>query len=168
MQFTKQLFQRTLLCFHSGVARSFAICGKSSYIRHTDGMAVMILAMRSNQHLQLPTLDGTVSGNHIVIPTASPTERMVSGQCPPFSVCCPHSLWCNARQSKSQFSQDVMFQSCVMAPPAAPEIINHSQHIECHTFPVDFILSFQVCKYIFKPLRKQSNQGLPLKFISMR
>ena len=77
MQFTKQPFQRTLLNLRSGVARSLAVGGKSSYIRHTDGMAVMVLAMRSNLRLWSPTLDGAVSRNHIVIPTASPTERTV-------------------------------------------------------------------------------------------
>lgn len=77
MQFTKQPFQRTLLCFRSGVARSLAVSGKSSYIRHTDGMSVMVLAMRPDSLLWSSTLDGTVSRNHIVIPTASPTERTV-------------------------------------------------------------------------------------------
>lgn len=93
MQFTKQPFQRTLLCFRSGVARSLAVSGKSSYIRHTDGMAVMVLAMRSDLRLWSPTLDGTVSRNHIVIPTASPTERTVvavnirHSQCATRTVC---------------------------------------------------------------------------------
>ena len=77
MQFTKQPFQRTLLCIRSGVAKSLSVSGKSSYICHTDGMAVMILAMRSNLRLRSSTFDGTVSRNHIVIPTASPTERTV-------------------------------------------------------------------------------------------
>ena len=77
VQFTKQPLQRTLLCFRSGVARSLAVSGKSSDIRHTDGMAVMVLAMRSNLRLRSSTLDGTVNRNHIVISTASPTERTV-------------------------------------------------------------------------------------------
>lgn len=77
MQFTKQPFQRTLLCFRSGVARSLAVSGKSSYIRHTDGMAVMVLAMRSNLRLWSSTLNGTVNRNHIVIPTSTSTERTV-------------------------------------------------------------------------------------------
>lgn len=77
MQFTKQPFQRTLLRFRSCVARGLAVSGKSSYICHTDGMAVMILAMRSNLRLWSSTLNGTVNRNHIVIPTASPTERTV-------------------------------------------------------------------------------------------
>ena len=42
-----------------------------------DRMAVMVLAMRSDALFRSSTLDGTVSRNHIVIPTASPTERTV-------------------------------------------------------------------------------------------
>ena len=75
MQFTKQPFQRTLLCFRPCVARSLAIAGKSSYIRYTNRMAVMISTMRSNALLRSSSLDDPVGRNHIVIPTASPTER---------------------------------------------------------------------------------------------
>ena len=77
IKFTKQTFQHTLLSLRSGVARSLAVNGKPSYICHTEGMAVMILAIRSNQYLWSPTLNGTVCGNHIVILTATPTERTV-------------------------------------------------------------------------------------------
>ena len=48
MQFLKQPSQRLLLCLRPCVARSLAVIGKSSYIRHTDGMSVMVLAMRSS------------------------------------------------------------------------------------------------------------------------
>ena len=75
MQFTKQPYQRTLLCFRPCVARSLAIAGKSSYIRYTNRMAVMISTMRSNALLRSSSLDDPVGRNHIVIPTASPTER---------------------------------------------------------------------------------------------
>lgn len=43
IQFTKQQFQRTLLGLRSCVTRRLAVNGKPSYIRHTEGMAVMFL-----------------------------------------------------------------------------------------------------------------------------
>lgn len=67
IQFAKQQFQRTLLSLRSGVARRLAVNGKPSYIRHTEGMAVMVFAMRSNQRFRSSSLDSTVSRNQIVI-----------------------------------------------------------------------------------------------------
>ena len=77
MQFTKQRSQRTLLSLRSGVARGLAVAGKPSYIRHTDRVSVMVLAMRTDLRLRSSSLYGTVSRNHIVIATSTPTERAV-------------------------------------------------------------------------------------------
>ena len=67
IQFTKQQFLRTLLSLRSCVARRLAVNGRPSYIRHTEGMAVMVFAMRSNLRFRSSSLDSTVSRNQIVI-----------------------------------------------------------------------------------------------------
>lgn len=67
IQFTKQQFLRTLLSLRSCVARRLAVNGRLSYIRHTEGMAVMVFAMRSNLRFRSSSLDSTVSRNQIVI-----------------------------------------------------------------------------------------------------
>ena len=67
LQFTKQQFQRTLLSLRSCVARRLAVNDKPSYIRHTEGMSVMVFAMRSNLRFRSSSLDSTVSRNQIVI-----------------------------------------------------------------------------------------------------
>ena len=139
MQFTKQPFQRTFLCFRSGVARSLAVSGKSSYIRHTDGMAVMVLAMRSDLRLWSPTLDGTVSRNHIVIPTASPTERTMVAVNVRHSQCAARLIGgaMHNNQGNRSHTQMVSELRHGTASCACDNQFNHSQHIECHTFPVD-------------------------------
>ena len=77
MQILQQTSQRTLLCLRSGVARSLAVTGKTSNIRHPDRMSVMIFAMRPDLFLRTTTLNSAVSRNHIVISTPLPAQRAV-------------------------------------------------------------------------------------------
>lgn len=139
MQFTKQPFQRTLLCFRSGVARSLAVSGKSSDIRHTDGMAVMVLAMRSNMRLRSSTLDGTVSRNHIVIPTTSPTERTVVAVNIRYSQCAARLIGraMHNNQGNRSHTQIVLELRHGTASRPCDNQFNHSQHIQRHSLPVD-------------------------------
>ena len=139
MQFTKQPFQRTLLCFRSCVARSLAVGGKSSYIRHTDGMAVMVLAMRSNLRLWSSTLNGTVNRNHIVIPTASPTERTVVAVNIRHSQCAARLIGgaMHNNQGYRSHTQIVLELRHGTASRSSDNQFNHSQHIQCHSLPVD-------------------------------
>lgn len=77
MQFTKQPFQRTLLCFRSGVTRSLAVTGKTSYICNTNRMSVMILAMRTDLRLRSTPFNSAVGRNNIMISTTLPAQRAV-------------------------------------------------------------------------------------------
>lgn len=139
MQFTKQPFQRTLLCFRFGVVRSLAVSGKSSYICHTNRMAVMVLAMRSNLHLWLSTLDGTVNMNHIVIPTASPTERAVIAVNIRHSPCAARLIGgaMHNNQGNRSHTQIVLELRHGTASRPCDNQFNHSQHIQHHSLPVD-------------------------------
>ena len=74
MQSLQQCSQRTLLSLRSCVARSLAVTGKTSYIRHPDRMSVMIFAMRPDLFLRTSTLNSAVSRNHIMISTTLPTQ----------------------------------------------------------------------------------------------
>ena len=77
MQFTKQPFQRSLLCFRSGVTRSLAVTGKTSYICNTNRMSVMILAMRTDLRLRSTPFNSAVGRNNIMISTTLPAQRAV-------------------------------------------------------------------------------------------
>ena len=77
MQFTKQPFQRSLLCFRSGVTRSLAVTGKTSYICNTNRMSVMILAMRTDLRLWSTPFNSAVGRNNIMISTTLPAQRAV-------------------------------------------------------------------------------------------
>ena len=77
MQFTKQPFQRTLLCLRSGVTRSLAVTGKTSYICNTNRMSVMILAMRTDLRLRSTPFNSAVGRNNIMISTTLPAQRAV-------------------------------------------------------------------------------------------
>ena len=63
---------KQLSAYRPCVARSLAIAGKSSYIRHTDRVSVMVLAMCSNLFLRSSMFNGSVCRNHIMITAPLP------------------------------------------------------------------------------------------------
>lgn len=74
MQVCQQPSQRIFLRLGTGVLRSLAIDGKSTHIRHADGVSVMILAMCSHHLFRSARFDGPIGRNHVVVSATQPTE----------------------------------------------------------------------------------------------
>ena len=136
MQFTKQPFQRTLLCFRSGVTRSLAVIGKTSYICNTNRMSVMILAMRTDLRLRSTPFNSAVGRNNIMISTTLPAQRAVvavnvrHSQCAASAVSAAMHNNQSYRSHKSTIEQ--FFIACVAASNSKFKIIVASWHRPPH------------------------------------
>ena len=139
MQFTKQPFQRTLLCFRSGVTRSLAVTGKTSYICNTNRMSVMILAMRTDLRLRSTPFNSAVGRNNIMISTTLPAQRAVVAVNVRHSQCAASAVSAamHNNQSYRSHTQMVLELRHGTARRTRNNHFNHSQHIQCHLLPVN-------------------------------
>ena len=74
MQLFNQFSQRSLLCFRSGVFRRCSAIIQSAYVAYTYTVAVVVLAMCSNQLFRASGFYRSVCRNHIVVTTALPAQ----------------------------------------------------------------------------------------------
>lgn len=70
MQLFNQFSQRSLLCFRPGVFRRCSAIIQSAYVAYTYTVAVVVLAMCSNQLFRASGFYRSVCRNHIVVTTA--------------------------------------------------------------------------------------------------
>ena len=75
MQVLQQTSQRKLLSLRPCVAGSLAVGGKASYVCHSDGMGVVVLAVGTDFLFGAPRLDGAIRWNDIVVAAAAPSEQ---------------------------------------------------------------------------------------------
>ena len=139
MQFTKQPFQRTLLCFRSGVTRSLAVTGKTSYICNTNRMSVMVLAMRTDLRLRSTPFNSAVGRNNIMISTTLPAQRAVVAVNVRHSQCAASAVSAAMHNNQSYRSHTQMALKLRhgTARRTRNNHFNHSQHIQCHLLPVN-------------------------------